>query len=338
MSEQNTAVFLRHAAGAGALDADIFEYRQIPLAPLETDHIRLRITHGSIDAGTRAMLDPASGYVVTLPPGEIVPMSAALGVVSETRHPGYRIGQTVRVFMVKRQKFVDLDPEASWGTEIVDPGIDPLTYLGTLGLTGFTAWIGMLRIARPLPGETVLVSSAGGAVGSVAGQLAKAAGARVVGLAGGAAKCARIVSEFGFDHCIDYRAADCADRLMAVSPEGFDIFFDNVGGPLRRMALDLMREEGRIALCGQISQYEGGDDDGGVDLMPAITKRLRIEGFRSLFHRGELAEFTRAAKHLVETGRLHGTYTVTPGLERLHEAINSLTSGANLGQQIHAMD
>lgn len=334
----NSSIHLRRAIGPGPLSADDFEIRTSELAPLADGHIRLRAKAATIDAGTRAMMDPTSGYVVSLPPGEIVPMSAAVGEVTETRHRDYHVGETVRVFMVKRSMYFDVAPDTSWGIAKIAPGTDPLLYLGPLGLTGFTAWIGMMLVACPAPGETVLVSAAGGAVGSVAGQLARASGARTIGVAGGAEKCAKVKEAFGFHDCIDYRSPDLRALLESACPDGFDIYFENVGGEIQKLAMELMRENGRIALCGQIAQYGGGPAGGGVDLMPAVTKRLRIEGFRSLFHKAEFPRFTRAMHTLLQQGEVNGAFTTTAGFEKLHEAINSLNSGGNLGQQIHVME
>lgn len=338
MTNENIVVRVAHMPPPGPLAADVYDYRREPLVPLGDGEIRLETIYAAIDAGARGMLDPKSNYPMLLKPGNRVFTSAVIGQVVETRHADYAIGDFVRAMSVTRQKFLTVNPARGTAVKIVDPADGPLhMHIGALGMTGFTAWLGIFMIGLPRPGETVLVSAAAGAVGSVAGQLAQATGARVVGIAGGAEKCSAVVERFGFDACLDYRSDALAEMLEKTCPTGVDVYFENVGGAIQRLALSRMNMFGRVIMCGQVAQYEGVGADQGPNLMPVINKRLRMQGYISSDHADQLPVFERGVRALVRSGQLKPCATITSGFDQLHEAVNSLTAGRNFGQQVHMM-
>ncbi|MDO7842088.1 MDR family NADP-dependent oxidoreductase [Sphingomonas immobilis] len=336
----NIVVRVDHLPPPGPIGQDVYAYPAEALVPLQPGEIRVETLFAAVDAGARAMIDPHAAYPMKLRPGNRVPTSAIVGRVVESRNPAFRDGDHVRAFLTVRQRFLVLDPATPHhDVKRVDPADGPLhLHLGALGMTGFTAWLGITEIGRPHGGETVLVSAAAGAVGSVAGQLAKAAGARVVGIAGGTEKCRAVVERFGFAACVDYKSPDFVAALAEACPDGVDVYFENVGGAVQRAAFGLMNVFGRVVLCGQVSGYSGdGAEGGGPDLMIAIGKRLTLRGYLSSDHLAEFPRFEAEMLQRVRDGSVVPSATITGGLTNLHEAVNSLTGGRNIGQQIHQM-
>jgi NADPH-dependent curcumin reductase CurA len=207
-------------------------------------------------------------------------------------------------------------------------------HLGALGLVGFTAYIGIFEIGRPRPGETVLVSAAAGATGALAGQFARIAGARVVGIAGGAVKCDFVKAGLGFDDCIDYKQGDLPAALRSACPNGVDVYYENVGGEIQKAAFGLLNNFGRVALCGQVAQYSGQGESPGPNLMGLVLKRATVRGFLAMDHMERHAEFIEKASNWYAEGRLKHHATLITGLKNIHEAINSLVAGRNIGKQL----
>ena len=337
MSE-NTLIRVARLPEPGPIDASVFAYETAPLKPLAEGEVRLESLYGTIDAGTRAMLDPASDYVMQLRVGNRMPVSAMVGRVVESRHPDYAEGDYARAFLMTRARYVTFDPRTNPGARRLDPADGPLDmHIGALGMTGFTAWLGVFEVGKPMPGETVLVSAAAGAVGSVAGQLAKAVGARVVGVAGGPDKCAAVCERFGFDDCVDYKAPDLEGQIARACPNGVDVYFENVGGAVQQAAFAAMNRFGRVAMCGQVSQYSGSGVAPGPNLMVVVRQQLTLKGFLSHDYLDRFATFDTGMLKLVRDGTLKPQSTITRGFDQLHAAINSLAGGANIGQQIHQM-
>jgi NADPH-dependent curcumin reductase CurA len=217
----------------------------------------------------------------------------------------------------------------------VDPKRAPLSYsLGVLGMPGVTAWVGFLDIAQPKAGETVLVSAASGAVGSVVGQLAKSKGCRAVGIAGGAAKCEYVVKELGFDACVDYKKGALYDDLKAALPDGIDVCFENVGGESLDTALRLMKPFSRVAICGLISQYSATEQYGLKNIRSVLVNRIRMQGF-IVSDRLEL--WPQALAELgenVAAGRIKYRESVAKGLENAPRAFLGMLRGENFGKQL----
>lgn len=217
----------------------------------------------------------------------------------------------------------------------VAEGVSPSAYLGALGMTGLTAWIGIRDIGKPQPGETVVVSAAAGAVGSVAGQLAKSDGARVVGIAGGAEKCALLTDRLGFDAAVDHRAEDWATQLAAATPNGIDVDFENVGGDIMDAIFARLNIGARVALCGLISGYNSADPPPGPRAFAnLLIQRATLQGFIVLDHFGRAAEAIGEIAGLIGEGRLTPLETVVEGFEQLPTAINMLFDGKNVGKLV----
>jgi NADPH-dependent curcumin reductase CurA len=222
------------------------------------------------------------------------------------------------------------------GVRQVDGDAAPLpTYLGTLGMTGLTAYFGLLDIGKPQPGETVVVSGAAGGVGSIAGQIAKIMGARVVGLAGTPEKCRWVVDELGFDACLDYRSGDLKAGLRREAPDRIDVYFDNVGGETLNEVLARINDHARIILCGAISQYDTDTPSPGpVNLINAIPRRALLKGFIILDHMARATEAAQAMGQWMAEGRLQARTHVLDGLDAAPRALQDLFTGANLGKTL----
>jgi len=207
--------------------------------------------------------------------------------------------------------------------------------MSVFGIAGKTAYHGLMSVGQPQPGETVLVSAAAGSVGGYVGQIAKAIGCRVVGIAGGKEKCDWVMKEFGFDACIDYRAEGLFKSLRAACPQGVDVYFDNVGGEILETALNLMNERGRVVCCGAISQYQSTNPTGPRNLPGAIVvKRLRMEGFIVMDWAHNDATAIRAMQGMMERGQLKVTEDIVEALENAPQALIGLLAGDNKGKRM----
>jgi len=295
----------------------------------------VRVTHLSIDPTIRTWMDDAPGYLPPIGIGDVV-RSGGIGEVVASRTDALPVGSTV-FGMLGWQEFTLADGSDGSMT-VVPPGLDPPMVLGVLGVTGMTAYFGLKDIGRPQPGDTVVVSGAAGATGSVAGQLARIEGAgRVVGIAGSAEKCAWLVDELGFDHAINYRGDDVGARLRTACPDGIDVYFDNVGGDILDACLANLAMHARVVLCGAISQYNEDRPVGPRNYLQLIVKRARMEGFLILDY---LERFPAAQLEMagwVLEGRIHHREHVVHGLEHAGEALNLLFSGGNTGKVIVAV-
>jgi NADPH-dependent curcumin reductase CurA len=222
---------------------------------------------------------------------------------------------------------------------VLPPGADPLAALNVMGITGITAYFGMLEIGRPQPGETVLVSGAAGATGSVAGQLARIAGARVIGIAGGKHKCDWLVSELGFEAAIDYKSEDVGERVAQLCPDGLDVYFDNVGGEILDSALANLADRARVVLCGGISRYNArGPIPGPVNYFNLVYRRARMEGFIVLDYARRFPEALEVLAGHLDAGELRHKETVLQGFEQLPQALMNLFNGVNMGKQLVEVD
>jgi len=284
----------------------------------------------SLDPYMRGRMDAAKSYAKYVELGEVM-TGGAVGEVIESRHPGFKAGEFVNgAFGWQDYALAD-----GTGVRKVDGSKAPLSYyLGVLGMPGVTAWMGLLDIAQPKPGETVVVSAASGAVGSVVGQIAKIKGCRAVGIAGGAEKCRYVTGELGLDACVDHRAGRLDADLQAAAPKGIDVVFENVGGPVLDAALRLMNPFGRITICGLISQYNATESHGMRNFRSVLTNRLRVQGF-IVNDRMEL--WPRALADLgqwVADGKIKYRESVAHGLENAPRAFLGMLRGENFGKQV----
>ncbi len=306
-----------------------FRLEEEPMAGAGPGEVLVRNLYLSLDPYMRGRMDDAKSYAAAQPLGEVM-IGGTAGEVIESRHPKFAVGDQV-LGMFGWQLYGKSDGSA---IRKVDTSQVPLTaYLGCVGMPGVTAWYGLNRIIAPKAGETILVSAASGAVGSVVGQLARHAGCRVVGVAGGAQKCGIVTDEFGFDACIDYKAGRLADDLRAATPAGIDGFFENVGGEVFDLALRRMNAAGRIAVCGLIAGY-GGQPLPVRDIRPVLVNRLRIEGFIVSEHLALWPEALRELGARVARGELRYRETIAQGLESAPEAFIGLLAGRNVGKQL----
>ncbi len=306
------------------------------LAPLAEGQVRIDVSHLSIDAFIRTALE-ANSFHSSVPIGGTV---SALGVgrVRESRFSALAPGDAV--FAPVGAQSVATLPGAM--AKRIDEKRAPMTaHLGLLGLTtGLTAYMGVRKVGAVRSGETFVVSAAAGAVGSVAGQIAKIDGARVIGIAGGASKQRHLVDELGFDAAIDYKRENVAERLRAFAPEGIDVFFDNVGGELLDVVLDQIRVGARIVICGAISQYSGDISKGvrGPSLYLRLAERhARMEGFAVFHFASAYAEAEAALTEWLASGRIQLHEHVEHGLESFGTTLAKLFDGSHTGKLLLAL-
>jgi hypothetical protein len=313
-----------------------FRLETEPLAPLADGQVRVDVSHLSIDAFIRTTLE-SSAYHGSVPLGATV-VALGVGRVRESRAAKLAPGAWVSGPLMAQS--VATLPAAMLNE--VDAARAPATaYLGVLGLTtGLTAFVGVRKVGNVRAGETFVVSAAAGAVGCMAGQIAKQDGARVIGIAGGPEKCRLVTEEFGFDAAVDYKRDDVADQLRAAAPGGVDVYFDNVGGPLLDVVLDQIRLRSRIVICGAISQYSG-DMSKGVR-GPALYLRLaerqsRMEGFAVTHFPEALAEGEATLAGWLREGRIRLPEHVVRGLENFADALATLFTGGHTGKLLLAV-
>jgi NADPH-dependent curcumin reductase CurA len=286
----------------------------------------------SLDPTNRTWIDDTPTYLPPVAIGEVM-RALGLGRVVRSNHPGYEEGKLVQGLVGWQEYSVASDSAPLLPTPELD--VAPSSFLGVLGMTGLTAWVGITKIGNPQPGETVVVSAAAGAVGSVAGQLAKAKGARVVGIAGGPEKAAMLTEELGFDAAVDYKADDWREQLAAATPNGIDVDFENVGGEIMDAVFARVNLRSRVALCGLISGYnEEGAPAGPRAFGNLLIKRSLLQGFIVLDHFHEAPEAVAELSALMAEGKLKPLETVVEGFEQLPETINMLFDGANVGKLV----
>jgi NADPH-dependent curcumin reductase CurA len=285
----------------------------------------------SIDPTNRAWIGPEPTYLPPVGIGEVM-RAVGLGRVVASNSDAYPEGALV-TGLVGWQQFMLAGGEGMPLTVVPDVGLPIECMLGALGITGITAWFGIDEIGRPQEGETMVVSAAAGAVGSVAGQLAKLRGARVVGIAGGAEKCAWLVDELGFDAAIDRHDPDWHGQLVAACPNGVDVDFENVGGEIMEAVFGMLNLNARVPLCGLISEYND-DAQPGPSLRRVLTNRVLIKGFIVLDWFDRFPEAITKLGALVAEGKVKDRHTIVEGLDRAPEAVNMLFDGDNVGKLI----
>lgn len=313
-----------------------FRLEEVDLAPLAPGQVLVRHHYLSLDPYMRGRMSEAKSYAAPQPLGEVM-IGGTVGEVVESRSERYAVGDRV-VGMGGWQEYQVVDGGVPGILRKVDASRIPLSaYLGAVGMPGVTAWYGLVKIIAPKPGETVVVSAASGAVGAVVGQLAKLRGARAVGIAGGAEKCRAVVTEFGFDACIDYRehadARSLAGALREACPGGIDGYFENVGGLILDAVMQRANAFSRIAMCGMIAGYNGAPIPMAVPQL-ILLNRMKIEGFIVSEHMEVWPEALTELGGLVAAGRLRYRETVAQGIESAPAAFLGLLKGRNFGKQL----
>jgi hypothetical protein len=290
--------------------------------------------YASLDAGFRHWMDEGSSdhILPEMPIGEPV-MGLTLGRVVESRHPGFAPGDLLMARLAWEE--YSLTDATDFFVKVPTEYDCPLSYhMGILGDTGMSAYFGIMDLARPEPGDTVLVSAAGGAVGSIAGQVAKIQGARTVGIVGGAAKARRIVEEFGYDAAID-RNGDVEAQLAATCPDGVNAYFDNVSGPLLEHVLNHIAVGARIVLCGAVATYNATEPmPGPSNLFNLVTNQARMEGFMTHLNHDRYPEARRQLLAWISEGKLRNTEYMLHGIENVGIAFCDLFEGRNVGKTV----
>ena len=302
-------------------------------APVTGEFV-VEISHLSIDPAMRGWMSARPSY---MPPVEIgaVMRAGAIGRIIASEHPGFAVGEHVYgTFGVQEYAVSDGRGVIKVDTSLADLPV----YLGVLGMTGLTAYFALLDVGKPKEGDTVVVSGAAGAVGSVAGQIAKIKGCRVIGIAGGPEKCRVVTEEFGFDGAIDYRMPDLRRTLRGLAPRGVDVYFDNVGGEILDDVLTCIARGARIIICGAISQYNESEVRGPANYMMLLVARASMTGMLVFDYADRYPEAMAALAGWYRAGRLAAHETILRGgVEDFPETLLKLFEGANTGKMILAL-
>ncbi|GAN77836.1 NADP-dependent oxidoreductase [Acidisphaera rubrifaciens] len=332
MAMRRSVVLRRRPQGMPA--ADDFEIIEDAIPTPAEGEIVTRTIYLSLDPYMRGRLSEAKSYAKPVAIGEVM-TGETVGEVVASAHPDYAPGDIVVGPRGWSTHCVSAGTSA-WGSlSKLRKGEAKLSYyLGILGMPGVTAYSGMKDIGQPKAGETVVVSAASGAVGSVVGQLAKRAGARAVGIAGGADKCRFVREELGFDDCVDHRAPELRKAIAAACPKGADVYFENVGGAVQAAVFPLLNDFGRMVMCGMVAEYNNTELAPGPNLMAAVRKRLRIEGLIVSDKPERFDEWRRLAAPWVMDGSLRYREDVVDGLDHAAEAFIGLLGGKNFGKLV----
>jgi NADPH-dependent curcumin reductase CurA len=315
---------------SGELSAQNFKLVESPAPSPKDGEVLVKNLWLSLDPYMRGRLSQAKSYVKGVEIGDVMSGETA-GEVVESKHPGYKPGDKVTA-PSGWQLYCCLKGEM---LTKVDASKVPLSYfLGCLGMPGRTAYFGMKDICAPQPGETVVVSAASGAVGSVVGQLAKAWGCRAVGIAGGKAKCDYVLKDLGFDACVDYKAGRLAEDLKAACPKGIDAYFENVGGKILDTVLTQMNVKSRIAVCGLISDYNATEPYGVKMFRSILVNRIKVQGLIVFDWLARYAEGNQALRELVLAGKLKTRESVLEGIDKAPQGLVGLLKGENFGKQL----
>jgi NADPH-dependent curcumin reductase len=313
----------------GEMTPENFLLQTAPVPPLRDGEVLVRNHYLSLDPYMRGRMDDVRSYAPPQPLGEVM-IGGTAGEVVESKSPDLAIGDKV----VGMLGWSEMGVSDARSLQKVDTSEVPLSaYLGPAGMPGVTAWYGLTQIMQPKQGETIAVSAAAGAVGSVVGQLAKRRGCRVIGIAGGPEKAGYVVRDLGFDVCVDYKAGNLKKDVKAAAPNGIDAIFENVGGEVFDACLSRMNPFGRIALSGLVAGYEGRP----VPIHNAVmflTMRLTMRGFIVTEHLDRWSEALRELVPLVASGKLKYRETIAEGLPSAPEALVGLLHGKNFGKQL----
>jgi NADPH-dependent curcumin reductase len=336
MSESKVKQIVLASRPKGKPTAENFRAEEVAMPALPPGGLLLRALYLSIDPYMRGRMDDAKSYAKPVGVGEVITGETVSEVIASDR-PSYAKGDIVLAHTGWRT-------HAAWNGAAprkLDPKLAPITTgLGVLGMPGFTAYSGLYVLGKPKAGETVAVAAASGPVGSLVGQLAKMAGARAVGIAGGPQKCRYIAEELGFDAAIDHRAPDFAEKLAAACPKGIDVYFENVGGAVWQAVLPLLNPFARVPVCGLIAQYNASGPPPGPNLLPAtmravLSKSLTLRGFINYeFAAEHFADFLRTVSAGLADGHIRYREDITDGLENAPAVLMGVLEGRNFGKAL----
>jgi NADPH-dependent curcumin reductase len=304
-----------------------FELQRTEMPRVNDGEVLVKNLWLSLDPYMRGRIDERKSYVKGVDIGEVM-VGQTVGEVVESKHPKLKPGDKVLT-----QLGWQLYGATKEATKV--PEGAPLSYyLGMLGMPGLTAYFGLKELGQPKPGETVVVSAASGAVGSVVGQLAKIWGCRAIGIAGGAEKCAYVKDELGFDECVDYKSKDLREALKQACPDGIAVYFDNVGGEILDTALARMKLFGRVVVCGTISDYNATDPYRVRNWRAILVNRLKVQGMIVFDWKERYGEALKALAGYHAAGRLKTRESVVEGLANAPQGLIGLLKGANFGKQL----
>ena len=291
----------------------------------------VEVLYISLDPAMRGWMNEGRSYIAPVGLGEVM-RAAAVGRVVASKHPDFAVGDHVNgVFGVQQYAL-----SKGAGVTKIDPDLAPLpVYLGTLGMPGMTAYFGLLEIGKPKSGQTIVVSGAAGAVGTVVGQIARILGCRVVGIAGGAEKCRYLVAELGFDAAIDYKAQDVRKALREHCRNGIDVFFDNVGGDILDAALANLARHARVIICGAVSQYNNTTAiKGPSNYLSLLINRASMTGMVVFDYADRYSEAFNALAGWLAAGKLKSREDIVTGFANFPETLLKLFAGENLGKLV----
>ena len=314
----------------GEANASNFRLVEQPTPELADGQVLVRHHYLSLDPYMRGRMDESKSYAASQQIDEVM-IGGTVGEVAASKNPHFAVGDKVvgmggwQLYGVSDGRDIKKIPVA---------GVPIQAFIGALGMPGVTAWYGVHKILMPKAGQTLVVSAATGAVGTVVGQLAKAMGARAVGIAGGAEKCAYAVNELGFDACVDHKSPSFAADFKAATPNGVDCLFENVGGQPFRLVSHRLNDFARIAICGLIASYEGAEKSTLDDLRILLVKRASIQGFIVSDHPQLWPQAIAELAALAQTGKLKWRETIAEGIESTPEAFFGLLKGKNFGKQL----
>ena len=312
----------------GPVSESNFRVEEAPVPKPADGEVLVRNLWLSLDPYMRGRMSDAKSYVKGVDIGEVM-VGQTVGEIVESRHPKLNVGDTVLTQL--GWQLYGCTKEATK----IDTSRGPASYyLGLLGMPGLTAYFGLKELGQPKAGETVVVSAASGAVGSVVGQLAKLWGCRAIGIAGGREKCAYVKEELGFDACLDYKAGNLRDALKEACPKGVDVYFDNVGGEILDLLLARMNLFGRVVVCGTISDYNSTDPYRVKNWRAILVNRLRVQGMIVFDWKDRYGEGLKALGGYFAEGKLNYRESVVQGLENAPRGLIDLLGGRNFGKQL----
>ena len=329
MTGQSNRRFLLARRPVGHVTREDFTFEEVPVQDLAEGQILVKNHYLSLDPAMRGWMNEGKSYIAPVGLGDVM-RALGVGEVIESRHPRFSVGDFVQGTLGV-QDFYAGEPR---GFYTVDTTLAPLPlYLSALGMTGMTAYFALLDTGAPQSGDTVVISGAAGAVGSVAGQIAKLKGCRVVGTAGGEQKCRMLVEELGFDAVIDYKNEDVLEGLKRNCPDGVNVYFDNVGGDILDAVLSRLALHARVVICGAISQYNNTTPvKGPANYLSLLVNRARMEGFVVLDHASRFAAAGQKMAGWIAEGKLKSREDIVEGLETFPETLQKLFSGENFGK------
>jgi len=316
----------------GMLAAGDLVLSEAPVAEVQEGQALAKVKYLSVDPTMRIWMATDS-YMPAVGIGEVM-RGAGLAEIVESKHAQYKKGDKI-VGLTGLQEYVVIEAQSKFPFQKIPsiPFVSDTLFLGALGMTGLTAYFGMTEIGKPQKGETLAVSAAAGATGSIAGQIGKIHGCRVVGIAGTDEKCKWLTEELGFDAAVNYKHADWREKLAAATPNGIDIDFENVGGEVMAAVLERMNLHGRVVLCGLISGYNK-EDPGQANLSLVLVKRLKVQGFIILDYASRFMDAATELGKWKMLGKLKDRQTIVEGIAKAPEAINMLFRGENIGKLV----